>query len=217
VSLRLSLGRIQVNGAIKASYQPSLVLIRHGQTFATLAGRLMGWTDSPLTEEALRETDALATSDRIQQYKDHVQKIYSSDIGRARTTAYGLAFRLQVPVELNADLRERNFGVYATQDVDELHRTVPQWNGIDVGFNARPSGGESLADVERRVFSYILKIDGEVDERMTLILVGHSTAWRLVNASLLDRRKYPLQEPIPPCLTTLIHPRQAVKKLLKYV
>jgi broad specificity phosphatase PhoE len=201
---------------LKALYQPSLVLIRHGQTFATVAGCLMGWTDSPLTEEALRETDALAISERIQQYKDHVQKIYSSDIGRARTTAYGLAFRLQVPVELSADLRERDFGVYSTRNVDELQRTVQQWHGIDVGFNTRPPDGESLADVERRVFSYILKIDGEVEERMTLILVGHSTAWRLVNASLLDRRKYPLQEPIPPCLSTLVHPRSEVKKLLKY-
>lgn len=201
----------------KAMYQPALVLIRHGQTFATLAGRLMGWTDSPLTEEALGETDALAISDRIQQYKDHVQKIYSSDIGRARTTAYGLAFRLQVPVELSAELRERDFGVYSTRNVDELHSTVPQWHEIDVGFNVNPPGGDSLADVERRVFSYILKIDREVDERMTLILVGHSTAWRLVNACLLDRRKYPLEEPIPPCLTTLIHPRRMVKKLSRYV
>lgn len=199
------------------SYQPSLVLIRHGQTFATLAGRLMGRTDSPLTEEALSETDAIAKSDFIQRHKDHVQKIYSSDIGRARTTAYGLAFRLQVPVELSAELRERDFGVYSTRNVDELHSTVPQWHEIDVGFNARPSGGESLADVERRVFSYILKIDAEVDERMSLILVGHSTAWRLVNACLLDRRKYPLQEPIPPCLTALVHLRHAVKKLSRYV
>lgn len=201
----------------KALYQPSLILIRHGQTFATLAGNLMGWTDSPLTEEALKETDALATSDRIQQYRDHVQKIYSSDIGRARTTAYGLAFRLQVPVELSTELRERNFGVYSTRNVDELHSTVPQWHEIDVGFNVSPPDGESLADVERRVFSYILKIDKDIDESMTLILVGHSTAWRLVNACLLDRRKYPLEEPIPPCLTALAHPRRSVKKLSWYV
>jgi broad specificity phosphatase PhoE len=177
----------------------------------------MGRTDSPLTEEALRETDALATSDEIQHYKDHIQKIYSSDLGRARTTAYGLAFRLQVPVELSAELRERNFGIYSTRNIDELQRTVPEWADIDAGFKSPPADGESLAEVERRIFSYILKIDAETDERMTLILVGHSTAWRLVNACLHDRREYPLQEPIPPCLTALRHPRRTVKKLLRYV
>lgn len=177
----------------------------------------MGQTDSPLTEGALLETEALAKSECIQQHRDHIQKIYSSDIGRARTTAYGIAFRLQVPVELSVELRERDFGIYSRRNVDDLLNTVPLWSDIDAGFNARPPDGESLADVEKRIFSYILKIDRDVDEKLTLILVGHSTAWRLVNACLRDRRTYPLREPIPPCLATLLHPRRAVKKLLPYV
>jgi broad specificity phosphatase PhoE len=85
-----------------------LLLIRHGETDWNADGRLQGQTDRPLSDfgrtQARQLADALA--------EEELEAIYSSDLARARETAEIVGGRLGLPVSLDQDLRERDWGTW---------------------------------------------------------------------------------------------------------
>jgi broad specificity phosphatase PhoE len=85
-----------------------LILVRHGETDWNAEGRLQGHTDRPLSdygrEQARRLADDLAD--------EEFDAIYASDLARARETAEIVAERLGLPVTLEPDLREKNWGTW---------------------------------------------------------------------------------------------------------
>ncbi len=122
-----------------------LYLVRHGETQWNREGRLLGWTDLPLTPEG--EAQALALAPRLKGLRP--DGVYTSDLRRARRTAE-LAWGKAEPV---FSLREIHFG---------LLEGAP-WEGLDPrhqeallrfqGFKA--PGGESLEDLEARVLGFL--------------------------------------------------------------
>ena len=84
----------------------TLLLIRHGETDWNAEGRLQGHTDTPLNDFGRRQARLLAA----QLTEDELDAVYSSDLARARETAEIVGERLHLPVVLDADLRERNWG-----------------------------------------------------------------------------------------------------------
>jgi broad specificity phosphatase PhoE len=114
------------------------------------------------------------------------------------------------------DLRERDFGRYTRTSAADRARDS-EWPAVDATYDQRPDHGESLRDVEQRVFSRLLELHRALPRNSTLIVVGHSTCWRLVEAVLHQRRHDPLDEPIPPPLTVLEHPRHFLEMLHEHV
>jgi broad specificity phosphatase PhoE len=85
-----------------------LVAIRHGETEWNLERRTMGHLDSPLTALGVRQAEAVA--ERIARLD--VAAIYTSDLGRAASTAAIIASRCGAPVTLEPALRERRLGIF---------------------------------------------------------------------------------------------------------
>src|SRR4051812_15965596 len=84
----------------------TLVLARHGETDWNASGRLQGHTDRPLNDYGRRQARELA--DRLAG--DGIAAIYASDLSRAKETAEIVGAGLGLPVVIDADLRERNWG-----------------------------------------------------------------------------------------------------------
>ena len=84
----------------------TLLLVRHGETDWNASGRLQGHTDRPLNDYGRRQARELA--DRLSD--DGIAAIYASDLSRAKETAEIVGARLGLPVVVDADLRERNWG-----------------------------------------------------------------------------------------------------------
>ncbi|MCL4799691.1 MAG: phosphoglycerate mutase family protein [Burkholderiales bacterium] len=84
-----------------------LLLVRHGETRWNAEGRVQGWLDSPLTSAGVAQARMLAA--RLAD--EPVDRIFASDLGRARETAAAIAARLALAVELEPGLRERAYGV----------------------------------------------------------------------------------------------------------
>jgi broad specificity phosphatase PhoE len=86
----------------------TLLLVRHGETDWNADGRLQGQTDRPLSDFGRRQARQLA--DEIGG--EELEAIYSSDLARARETAEIVGERLGLPVVLDPDLREKDWGTW---------------------------------------------------------------------------------------------------------
>lgn len=196
---------------------PKLILIRHGVTVNNQAGRLMGRNDSPLTEETKKEAQALGVRADVSKYLEDTETIWASPLPRAFDTARLMVGDQDVTIEAANALIERDFGVYNGRLLDELWKTDAEWKYAEGEHTIRPRNGESLFDVEMRVFPFLTQLHKNIDERQHLILVGHSTVWRLVAAALNKRRKFPLEEKIAGPLSIQEYPRQDIQLLLPIV
>jgi probable phosphoglycerate mutase len=85
-----------------------LLLVRHGETDWNAAGRLQGHTDRPLSDFGRKQARRLADGLAGEEF----EAIYASDLARARETAEIVGAQLNLPVVLDPDLREKNWGTW---------------------------------------------------------------------------------------------------------
>ena len=116
--------------------------MRHGETLWNREGRLLGWTDLPLTPEG--EAQARALKGLLPPLP-----AYSSDLLRARRTAELAGFR----PEATRALREIHFGALEGALWEALEPTYKEALLRFQGFH--PPGGESLEDFQERVFRFL--------------------------------------------------------------
>jgi broad specificity phosphatase PhoE len=86
----------------------TLLLVRHGETDWNAEGRLQGHTDRPLSDYGRGQARRLAE----ELEGEELEAIYSSDLARARETAEIVGERLGLPIALEPDLREKDWGTW---------------------------------------------------------------------------------------------------------
>ena len=126
-----------------------LYLIRHGESISNVHKTFTGQKDASLTDLGRRQADA------ISRYflGIHIDRIYASDLSRACETALPLSKISRVPIEKTPAFREINGGRWEYQRFAELTDLYPEdyncWR-YDLA-NARPTGGESIREICKRV------------------------------------------------------------------
>jgi 2,3-bisphosphoglycerate-dependent phosphoglycerate mutase len=98
-----------------------IILIRHGETVWNLEGRCQGHLDSALTNTGMEQAKAL--SERL--VKEQFSALYSSDLGRAYSTAKFIAEGLSHTIITDKRLRERNLGVFEGLNKQEILELYP--------------------------------------------------------------------------------------------
>lgn len=96
----------------------TLLLVRHGETDWNAEGRLQGHTDRPLSDYGRRQARELAG----ELGEEELEGVYSSDLARARETAEIVGERLGLPVVLDPDLREKDWGTWEGLNAVERDR-----------------------------------------------------------------------------------------------
>jgi alpha-ribazole phosphatase len=99
-----------------------LYLIRHGEVEGAGEGRLLGRTDTPLSEHGLEQTRRMA--ERLSTAQ--LSAIHSSDLRRASVTAEIIATRSDLKVQASSAWREIDMGEWEGQTLEALHRVAPQ-------------------------------------------------------------------------------------------
>lgn len=152
-----------------------VILVRHGQSEANLEGYFAGHLDSPLT--ALGRLQAVKSAEYISaNYR--VDAVYSSDLCRAAAVGETVAKGCGLPVIYDQCLREIYAGQWQGKAFDVLERDFPSylvWRN-DIG-NAVCDGGESVEELQKRVFGTVTKI-AEENPGKTVVITTHATVIR---------------------------------------
>jgi broad specificity phosphatase PhoE len=148
-----------------------LVLMRHGQTEWSAAGRHTSHTDLALTPEGESEARALAA--RL------VDRTFDAVVASPRLRALRSAELAGLTVTaVDADLAEWDYGEYEGLTTEEIRKHRRDWSLWTDG----APGGESPAEVSARidrVLRRVSTVDGDV------AVIGHGHALRVLTARWL--------------------------------
>ena len=144
----------------------TLLLVRHGETDWNADGRLQGHTDRPLNEYGRRQARELAS----RLAGEGADALYASDLARARETAEIVGVELGLPVVLDADLRERNWGT---------------WEGLTPSErDAVEFEGESHEEHRERIMRAVRRI-AERHPGQRVVVVTHGGSMRRIQAAVM--------------------------------
>lgn len=158
-----------------------LLLIRHGKTRLHKEDRFWGSTNIELSEEGTRQAKALR--DRLS--KEKISGVYASTLVRAQKTAEIIAAPHHKEVKACPELCECNFGYIEGLTYPEIKKLYP---ALAEELNARTAvvfpGGESLAQMNERVISFLKKLEKHKPQD-TVAIVAHGGPLRLIICNLL--------------------------------
>lgn len=167
------------------------LFLRHGQTDWNLEGRFQGVSDIALNETGLMQ--ARDAADGLRGVG--VDQIVSSPLIRALKTAAIVAECLSLPVYVEADLRERDFGSFDGLVVADVKRR----HGLPLNEPSHrifPSDAEPWAQTLRRCESVIGNWLADRPDGETTLFVAHDGVFRALSeilhgASLVSRHATP--------------------------
>jgi probable phosphoglycerate mutase len=128
--------------------QPEIVLVRHGETEWSRAGRHTGRTDVPLTDEGRVQAAVLGATLRRRRFA----LVLTSPLSRAAETCR-LAGLGEVAQE-RPDLMEWDYGAYEGRTTAEIREERPDWTLWHDGV----PGGETVSEVGARADRVIAEL-----------------------------------------------------------
>ncbi|HET8971418.1 MAG TPA: histidine phosphatase family protein [Candidatus Nanopelagicales bacterium] len=147
-----------------------LILLRHGETAWNRAQRLQGHRDIALSDAGRNQAVDAAPS--VVALRPEV--IVASDLSRARETADSVAAVMDLPVGVDARLRETSMGKWEGLTRDEVIADWAQeWNDWrTTSAHASPPGGESRWQVAQRAAAVVDELDAGQVSRALLVSHG---------------------------------------------
>ncbi len=154
-----------------------IVLIRHGQTEWSAAGRHTSYTDLDLTAEGERQAREAGRRLAGRSFA----AVFSSPRKRALRTAELAGLTI---TETTEDLAEWNYGKYEGITTAEIRETDPDWSLWTGG----APGGESPDQIATRL-DRVLARAGELLDRGDVALVAHGHSLRVAGARWIGLRR----------------------------
>ncbi len=160
-----------------------LYLVRHGETVHNLEGRIQGHSDSPLTSLGVQQARAIGKRLAFEKF----DAIYSSDLGRAVSTAKIIASHHKQPVQTTDLIREGHFDKVQGMTHKEFEAKYPEdyrkWREDSI--NHRPPGAETLEHLISRCDEFLQMISRKHSDGERILAVVHGGSLRgLICAAL---------------------------------
>ena len=132
-----------------------LVVVRHGETVDNVAARIQGQSQGQLTQRGLAQAAALGVRLRGERF----DRVYCSDLARARDTLGCCSVACEAHVVYSPLLRERAAGVLEGRPMSAMQDALASAAGVSER-HWKPDGGESWADVRERATTFVQDIVG---------------------------------------------------------
>ena len=149
-----------------------VVLVRHGETAWSRAGRHTGSTDLSLTEEGIASLAPL----RARLAAGGFTRILTSPLKRAQQTCEVLG--LHAGAELVQDLAEWRYGDYEGWTPEQIQAERPGW---DLWRDGAP-GGETPDEVGHRIDHVVADLQTDPDTETGVLVVAHGHSLRTLGA-----------------------------------
>jgi len=132
-----------------------LYLVRHGETIWNREDKMQGIKDSPLTGKGIEHASQLGK--KLKTLSGGIDKIYSSDLGRAFETAILIGSHLSLSVTRDERLRERNMGIFEGCSWDYVREHYPDEFAKTVSDDNdyRIPDGDTKAEYIEKVVSFL--------------------------------------------------------------
>ena len=151
----------------------NLYVVRHGKTIFNEKHLIQGVCDSPLTSEGIAEADQL--HDKLQNI--HFEACYVSPLSRAEATASHILKGKDIPVYVNDNLSEFNFGSMEGDSEEKLRTIYPVLNGEHVkGFD-----GEEMPHFTDRIMTALNEIKEKNPDGNVLVVTHSGVITALLN------------------------------------
>ncbi|MFH5924126.1 histidine phosphatase family protein [Roseomonas xinghualingensis] len=138
--------------------------LRHGETDWNARMLSQGQVDIPLNPVGIAQAERAAAA----LVGKGIRSIHASTLSRARVTAEIVAARLQLPVNLDADLQECAFGV---QEGQQMSGWFDDW----IAGITTPEGAEPFAHLRERA---VAAINRAIAHPGPVLVVAHGALWR---------------------------------------
>lgn len=173
------------NNNKKEKKRYKIYFFRHGQTTYNRDGKFTGFFDSKLTKKGIE--DAKIVAERLKNKK--FQVAFYTSLSRSRDTLKEvLKYHPECKILFEDDrMLERNYGRLDSHSHWEIVKKYgpKQYDKWHRGFDIRPPGGESFADVENRVRQFLNDLFGFVKkEKVNVAISAHGNSIRLVRKIL---------------------------------
>lgn len=158
-----------------------IYMIRHAEAEGNLYRIVQGHFNSSITGRGHRQIAALA-----ERFRDvHLDALYSSDLKRTVTTAGAITKYHELPMQLDARLREICMGVCEGMSFGDMAKMDPVMMNY---FNNDPDrwraqGAETFPELTERIYAAVTEIAENNDGR-TIAIVSHGMAIRALLAKI---------------------------------
>lgn len=179
-------------------------LVRHGQTFHNVEGRISGQLEAELTPEGIKQAEIVA--ENLKKTGICYDAILCSPLSRAKKTAAPIARALGIPVLYDKGLMEMNYGKYDNLLLEDMfkekyspplsqcgvliHNGRELWNYYQNQSrqfdDIRYPDGESKAEARERFLNAIAKFLDTHTEIHNLCVVAHGAVIRLSLCQILN-------------------------------
>lgn len=134
-----------------------LILVRHGESVWNVEERYQGQADSGLTAAGVEQAE-VAAAELLARFGTP-DLVVSSDLPRAWDTAKAYLRHLDLDAKQDVRLREADIGSWAGRTFTEIAEEYPDdLAEIGRGADLRRGGGETFADLRRRVWQALVDV-----------------------------------------------------------
>lgn len=153
-----------------------LAILRHCESSMNIGNRFVGQKlDPALTARGIQQAEA--TASYLKTTAPDAVAVYTSPLERARRTAEIIAGKLDVPLKIDLDLVEFDFGDLEGLGPEEAYQKYPEMDSYwGPAVTTAVPGGESAGSVARRASSALRKIASNHAPGETAIVVSHQGA-----------------------------------------
>lgn len=164
-------------------------LIRHAESYSNTGGRVMSFTDLPLTEKGVQQAVRAGEALRGRLWADAPLCAFCSPLRRAKQTAETVLGQLPAASALQESgcLREMELGDLEGLTWQERDRMYPQICLETNLSGAEVPGGESFGDVRLRCSRFIEQSLAACPESAAVLVFSHGITLRVLTNVLLGR------------------------------
>jgi len=155
-----------------------LFIVRHGEIDFNIEGRYAGSVDVELNDKGLQQARDLAN----EVAKLRIDFIVTSPLKRCRRMADIIHEVINVPIVVMDEFRERGVGVFEGLTREEAKNKYPElWaQNITRIYDGAPPGGETIKEVENRVFAGLKKVRKEYNGK-NILIVTHAFVGKMIH------------------------------------